>query len=133
MTTLGPVELPTAAPPDAVSARLSVAHFENASCAVAVPALTVTLNVREGFFALSDPLNVCVCMLGGEGAGGGGAGAEATTAVGGDGALADPAEFDAVTTATSVEPTSADPAPYDDEVAPAIAAQFAPVESQRFH
>jgi hypothetical protein len=60
------------------------------------------LKERVGFLALSEPLNVCVCV-----AGGGGAGAEATIALGRDAAVDDPAEFDAVTAATSVEPTSA--------------------------
>ena len=103
---LGPVALPVGAPLEAASATLSVAHFENASCAVAVPAPIVRLKLRVGFFAFSEPLKVCVCIAGGDGGADGGAGADVTTAVGADGALAQPDAFEAVTTATSVDPTS---------------------------
>jgi len=134
VTTLGPAALPTAAPFDAASERFSVLHFENDSFAVAVPAPVVMLNVLAGFLALSEPLNVCVCIDGGDGdGGGGGAGAEATSALGADEALAEPEAFDAVTTAKSVEPTSAVAATYDEDVAPTIGAQFAPAESHRCH
>jgi len=64
---------------------------------------------------------------------GGNAGAGATS---GDGALADdpmPSVFDAVTTARSVLPTSAETRAYCEEAAPEIEAQLAPAESQRRH
>ena len=89
------------------------------------------LKLRLGFLALSDPVNVCVCIAGGEG--GGGAGAETTIAVGADAALAEPAEFEAVTRTTSVEPTSAVWARYDGEFAPERPEQLPPAESQRSH
>ena len=96
--------MPTEAPLAAVNPRFNVLHRENDSCAFAVPAPTVMLKERVGFFGFSEPLDVCVCTAGGEG---GGEGAEATTAVGADAAVADPAVFEAVTAATSVDPTSA--------------------------
>jgi hypothetical protein len=121
LTTLGPVAVPTGAPLEALSATLNLLHLEKESCAVAVPAPTVMLKLRLGFLALSEPLNVCVCIAGG---GGGGAGAEVTTPVGADEALADPAEFDAVTATTTVDPTSAVWTGYDEEIALEMGEQF---------
>ena len=48
-------------------------------------------------------------------------------------AEAEPDEFEAVTVARSVLPTSAEPTAYWAAVAPAIDAQLAPAVSQRFH
>jgi hypothetical protein len=44
-----------------------------------------------------------------------------------------PAEFEAVTSTSSVWPTSADAATYDADLAPLIAAQPFPLSSQRVH
>jgi hypothetical protein len=63
----------------------------------------------------------------------GAAGAACTTAVCADVAVADPAEFDAVTATRIVEPTSAETSVYAAAVAPEILTQFAPEESQRCH
>ena len=101
---LGPVAVPTGASFEALSVTLSVLHLEKDSWALAVPAPTVTPKLRLGFLALSEPLNVWVCIAGG---GGGGGGAATTIAVGAEAAVADPDEFDAVIRARSVEPTSA--------------------------
>jgi hypothetical protein len=50
-----------------------------------------------------------------------------------DAGVPGPAEFDAVTTTRNVNETSAACTTYVEPVAPEIAAQFAPPESQRFH
>jgi len=63
---------------------------------------------------------------------GGGAGA-VTTAVGTDVELVEPALFVAVTATRNVVPTSACVSTYVCAVAPPIAAQLAPVASQRLH
>ena len=63
----------------------------------------------------------------------GATGAAATTAVCADTAEPDPPEFEPVTAARNVEPTSAATAVYDCEDAPAISTQLAPPESQRRH
>lgn len=55
------------------------------------------------------------------------------TAVGEDAAGAEPALLAAVTTTKTVEPTSEDPSMYEDVVAAAIGAQFAPPASQSYH
>lgn len=60
-------------------------------------------------------------------------GAARTTAVATDDAEAAPPPFVAVTTARTVEPTSAGVRPYVAAVAPAIATQPAPEPSQRCH
>jgi hypothetical protein len=64
---------------------------------------------------------------------GGGVVDAVTTRVGGETAVAVPAEFFAVTARTILEPTSAVCTMYDDEVAPAIATHEAPAELQRRH
>jgi hypothetical protein len=56
-----------------------------------------------------------------------------TTAVCTDIADADPAPFDAVTTARNVDPTSPDTTAYDDAVAPPISAHAPPDASHRRH
>ena len=58
-------------------------------------------------------------------------GRAATTAVGRLAALADPEAFAAVTATASLDPTSAVPIAYVDDVAPGIATQSAPSESHR--
>jgi hypothetical protein len=58
----------------------------------------------------------------------------ATAALGDDVAVAEPAEFEAVTLTARVEPVSEAPkTPYSSAVAPGIGAQFSPWESQRSH
>jgi hypothetical protein len=66
-----------------------------------VPAPTVTVKLREGVRALSEPEKVDVCVAG---CGGGEAAATATVAA--EAAVAEPPLFDAVTATRSVEPTS---------------------------
>src|SRR6266487_381134 len=63
----------------------------------------------------------------------GGTGFDVTIAVGADNAVAEPAEFEAVTAATNVAPPSAETTWYADPVAPTMSAQFPPLESQRRH
>ena len=58
---------------------------------------------------------------------------DTTTAVAADVAVAEPAEFDAVTAASIVASTSADPNTYDWPVAPPTAPQLLPAESHRYH
>jgi hypothetical protein len=96
-TTLGPVEL-------TVLERLSVSelHLENVRLAWVAPAPTFTLNVRDGFFGLSEPVNVSVWLV----EGGGDAGVPATSAVVSETAVALPLAFDPVTATRRVEPTS---------------------------
>jgi hypothetical protein len=65
--------------------------------------------------------------------GGAGAVVAVTTAVAADVAAADPLRLLAVTMMRSVRPTSADESVNVELVAPAIAPQAAPVESQRSH
>src|SRR5579871_3372633 len=62
-----------------------------------------------------------------------GPGAEVTTAVGLELAEAEPAPFDAVTTTSTVEPTSLETSVYVDAVAPAIGVQVVAVELQSCH
>jgi hypothetical protein len=96
---LAPFERPT----------LNELHFVKESFASARPAPTVTVKVRAGLPGLSEPENVRVCVLEGEGEGEGAGGVEAgaTTAVCVDTAVVEPALFEAMTAARSVEPTSA--------------------------
>jgi hypothetical protein len=61
------------------------------------------VKVRIGFFALSEPENVSLCVV----EGGGGAGAGDTIAVAAELAEAEPAGLVAVTTTRIVAPTSA--------------------------
>jgi hypothetical protein len=56
-----------------------------------------------------------------------------TTAVGMEVAVADPAEFDAVTCIRIVAPTSLAESEYDACVAPPTSRQLPPLESHRFH
>ena len=105
--TLGPVFVASGEAAVDWSASKSAEHFENDSRASARPAPTFTEKTRSGFFALSDPENVRVCVEGVVGGGGGGAGADATTAVAAELADVEPPEFVAVTTTFIVEPTSA--------------------------
>ncbi|OGT77369.1 MAG: hypothetical protein A3I78_11115 [Gammaproteobacteria bacterium RIFCSPLOWO2_02_FULL_56_15] len=59
--------------------------------------------------------------------------ADVTTDVGADAAVAEPAEFDAVTATRSVLPISAGPRRYVALVAPLMLAQLAPPLLQRSH
>jgi hypothetical protein len=80
--------------------------------------------------------DVTVGVGAGAGGGGGGGGctlAEATAAVAADVEAAEPFRFVAVTTTRRVALRSADERLAVDEVAPAIALQLAPPESQRSH
>jgi hypothetical protein len=60
-------------------------------------------------------------------------GGAATTALCADTAVADPAEFAAVTATRNVDPTSPDDNRYDDPVAPATSTHAEPDESHRRH
>ena len=55
VTTLGPAVV---APVE--TASVSELHFEKERAAFAVPEPTTTVNVRDGFFAFSEPENVVV-------------------------------------------------------------------------
>ena len=60
-------------------------------------------------------------------------GAPATTPLAADEAAVEPTLFVAITTTTTVEPTSAAASVYEDCVAPTTSTQLPPAESQRRH
>lgn len=57
---LGPVDVARLKPFESARARLSAAHFENESWAVAAPAPSETAKLLLGFFGFREPLNVTV-------------------------------------------------------------------------
>ena len=79
-------------------------------------------------------MNVCPCAGDPEIVGGDVfTGAPATTALAADDAAVEPTLLVAITTTTSVEPTSAAASVYDDCVAPTTPTQLPPTASQRCH
>ena len=121
-TTLGPFALAPFERPTA-----SELHFENESRAWARPEPTATLKLRVGLFDVSDPEKVRVWVKGGGGAG------AVTTPVVAETAVPEPALFEAVTAARSVEPASAVCTRYVELVAPGSAVHPPPELSHRCH
>ena len=82
-----------------------------------------------------DAVSVCPCCAAPEVTGGAVfvGGIPATTGVGADSAVLEPAPFVAITSTTSVDPTSAETSVYADAVAPAMFEQLVPPLVQRRH
>src|SRR5262245_21109697 len=100
------------------------ADFENVSVASASPAPIERLYESEVTFFVSEPEKLKLR---------GPVEVAVTTAVAGVDASAEPAVFEAVTRALTVDPTSAAVSAKVGDVAPATSPQPDPVESQRCH
>jgi hypothetical protein len=130
LRTLAPFAVPTTLPSCFCTVSASELAFEKLSAAVADPAPTVTLKLREDWPLLSTPeKDAAMVVVPPEG----GIEAAATVVVGALVALAEPIALVAVTETESELPTSVVVTVYEAVVAPAIGPHELPAELQRFH